>query len=123
MPGNQQSAVGTATFNVPAGKRLNLKFLTVNHGFTALIEIDTTVGGVPVTHYRVTSAHHPTDRALDVWADDTAPVTVRVTMGSANSEPIPWSISVSGELYRGGLSPSRSRVHRRSLDAAATNTS
>ena len=99
VPGNQENAVGTTTFNVPAGRRLNLKFMTVNHGFTALIEVDTTVSGVPVTHYRVTSAQHPTDRSFDVWADDTGPVTVRVTMNSLNSPPITWSISVSGELY------------------------
>lgn len=99
VPGNQENAVGTTTFNVPAGKRLNLKFLTVNHGFTALIEVDTTVGGVPVTHYRLASAQHPTDRPLDLWADDTAPVTVRVTMNSVNSPPITWNVSVSGEVY------------------------
>jgi hypothetical protein len=72
--------------------------LTVNHGFTARIEIDTTLNGVTVTHYRLTSPSD-FDRPLDVWADDTAPVTVRVIMSSLTSPPINWNTSLSGELY------------------------
>ena len=99
VPGNQQSAVGTATFNVPAGKRLNLKFMTSNQGFTTLIEIDTVVGGQTVTHYRLTSAQYAWDRPLDLWADDTGPVIIRVPMNTLDSPPITWNISLSGELY------------------------
>jgi hypothetical protein len=98
VPPNTETATGSGSFQVPAGKRLNLRQITFEHTILAGVQIETAINGETVTHYvanRFEQAY-----PLYLWADDTGAVTVRISY-STTSNPLAqtWHVSLTGELY------------------------
>jgi hypothetical protein len=100
---------GEGSFTVPAGRRLNLRYLTSRLVQTfsnrpseiaypvVVFEIDTSVGGAAhVTHYVLGPA-----LALSLWGDDSAPITIRVRYPSGGPSTLSatFQYSISGDLY------------------------
>lgn len=97
-----------ATLTVPAGKKLNLRYVSANCNGSNLgaVKVQTTVNGVTTTYH----VQHPVvwngqvygylDKLIDLWADDAAPVTVGGNL--IVSQPpltVSCTIAVSGQLY------------------------
>ena len=101
LPDNDPNGMGEASFAVPAGKRLNLRFLTYQsqpHVGRIEGQIVTSVGGNTVAHF-FGGGSSGWERPLDLLSDDTGPVTVRVVLNTSNVSGYVYTVTLSGVLF------------------------
>jgi hypothetical protein len=106
LPVNSPTGIGEgeASFTVPAGRRLNLRYVgakftyvpasgaATRFEYPPIAEIETSVGGAFVTHY-------VSNGLVTLWGDDSAPITIRVSAGTGGAASATVQYSISGDLY------------------------